>query len=91
MAHFDIGNRLSIYGWKHEEEDFFFLLAKVFFKSGFRNVEQLLFNPSKGSLPFVEKVKELSKMSEIPEDEILHTLSNLRKNGYLKSVKSSIV
>jgi hypothetical protein len=90
MTHFDIGNRLSIYGWKLDEEDFFFLMAKIWWCKGFsdryRNVEQMLFHPSGGTLPFVQAVRLESGLN-MPEEEILQTLSNLRKNKYLESVK----
>lgn len=85
MAHMDIGNRLAIYGWKQETEDFKLLLAKVWqdngYKRKFRNVEQLLFQPTFGSLPFVADVRKESKLyDKIAEEEILQTLSNFRKN-----------
>lgn len=84
MAHLDLGNRLAICGWKKEEEDFRLLLAKVWqtkgYKATYRNVEQLLYHPTFGSLPFVADVRKASKLyDKISEQEILQTLNNHRK------------
>lgn len=87
MAHFDIGNRLSIYGWKQDETVYFDIMAKIWweeFEPRFRNIEQLLFHPSKGSLPYIARVRKETRLEEVAEEEILQTLSNLRKNQYLK-------
>jgi hypothetical protein len=83
MAHLDLGNRLAIYGWKKDTEDFRLLLSKVWHKKGYKNkyknVEQLLYHPSLGSIPFVSDVRKESKIN-IPEQEVLQTLNNHRKN-----------
>ena len=103
MAHFDIGNRLAIYGWAKDTEEFFYIIATVWYKGyhplapseepfaqRFRNVEQLLFHAEE-ALNFCIEVRQASKLTRIPTNEILQTLNNLRKNKYLEGVKDEFI
>ena len=102
MAHFDIGNRLAIYGWGKETDDFFYVVAKVWFRGladsneyrtfadHYRNVEQLLFH-AEDAIKFAGQVKDVTGLAAIPTDEVLHTLSNLRKNKYLLKVREELL
>ena len=75
-----IGDRLAIYGWKEDTDEFFDLAVKIFRSTGFPNVEQFLFNPIK-ALNFCYEVRSCSGVV-ISDEELLQMLMNLRKRGY---------
>jgi hypothetical protein len=85
---FNIGDRLAIYGWKRETEDFFFVIACLWwreYESKYSTVEQMLFEPT-DCINFCNSIRVNSGI-DIPNNEILRTLCNLRKGKYLMRVE----
>ena len=96
MPNFDIGNRFSIYGQKRNTtlEEFYDIMADVWWNAFYaapkhRNVEQLLFHPV-DALQYCNEIR-LRTTFAIPDEEILQTLTNLRKNGFLKANEPTTV
>ena len=92
MAHLDFANRLAIYGYKHELEDFDNIIATVWntvgFHKTFKTVERLLCDPIK-SMEFCSSVKRLAKIY-LDDEEILTRLLQLRKSKFLKRWHGSV-
>jgi hypothetical protein len=90
MSHLDIANRLAIYGYKKELEDFDYELAKIWWEHSFAKtygtVEMLLHHPF-AALNFVIAVRKATELGDMPEHEILLRLTNIRKSGYLGASK----
>lgn len=90
MAHLDIANRLAIYGYKKELEDFDYLLAHAWWGYGFADsfgtVEMLLHNPTV-ALEFCSSVRRDAELPDLLENEILLRLTNIRKKGFLDATK----
>lgn len=85
---FKIGDKLAIYGWKRETEDFFFVIACLWwqqYEPKHSTVEQMLFEPS-DCIDFCNTIRANSGIA-IPDSEILRTLCNLRKQKYLIRVE----
>jgi len=83
-----ISDRLAIYGWKKETEDFFFEVARLWWRDyepKHTTVEQFLFHPTE-CMEFCAIIRHRTSI-RMPEDEILRCLSNLRKDKYLERVK----
>lgn len=86
MAHLDFANRLAIYGYTKEVEDFDNEIIKLWKKSygeEFVTVEYLLCTPEI-SLTFCEEIRDKTGVITICNQEILLRLLNLRKRGLLK-------
>jgi hypothetical protein len=89
MAHLDLANRLAIYGWKQELEDFDRLLAKVWWEGEahyahiFITVEMMLHHCTKAR-NFCDDVRRQANLW-IEDYEILLRLTNIRKNNFLAS------
>lgn len=86
MAHLDIANRLAIYGWKLELVDFDEALANLWwvqFESTHNTVEMMLHHP-KAALSFCDKLRKYISLPDMPDEEILLRLTNIRKNNFLK-------
>lgn len=90
MAHLDIANRLAIYGYKKELEDFDYELAKVWWCDGFAEqfgtVEMMLHHPF-AALRFCDAIQDHLKLRIMPQHEILLRLTNIRKSGFLNANK----
>lgn len=90
MAHLDIANRLAIYGYKHELEDFDNTLAYAWWTYGyadqFGTVEMLLHHPDV-ALEFCSSVRRDTEVPDLLANEILLRLTNIRKSGFLDASK----
>ena len=89
MAHLDMANRLAIYGYKKELEDFDDVLADEWwrhYEELFGTVEMLLHNPT-DALKFVAAVRLRAELPDLLENEILLRLTNIRKSGFLNASK----
>ncbi|MEA1999808.1 MAG: hypothetical protein U9N61_10885 [Euryarchaeota archaeon] len=85
MAHLDIANRLAIYGYKGEIDDFDELLADEWWRhyaAKFRTVENMLHSPTE-ALKYVETIRLRAEVADLLEDEILLRLTNIRKSQFL--------
>lgn len=87
MSHLDFANRLAIYGYKKEVEDFDFLLAETWWCDGYeelhKTIETMLHN-CLSARSFCNKIR-LSTSIPIADHEILLHLTNIRKSGFLKA------
>lgn len=89
MAHLDLANRLAIYGWKLELEDFDIQLAKLWwskFESWYSTIEMLLHHP-KAAASLCDKLRDHICLPDIMDHEILLRLTNIRKSGFLRDSK----
>ena len=85
MAQLDFGNRLAIYGYKHETWEFDELLAKTWweqFEPTYSTVEMMLHHPTK-ALYYTHLIRSMAGVPDMPDYEILRRLTNLRKNKFL--------
>lgn len=83
-----IGERLIIYGWTHETEDFFFEVAIFWWQKlepRYGTVEEFLYNPD-DCIVFCNKIRAITGV-DIKNHELLRCLMNLRKGKYLDRVK----
>lgn len=90
MPQLDFGNRLAIYGYKDEVEDFDNILKQVWcstgyeFSKNYNTVENFLYYP-KETIIFCDIVRGRAGCdSKLPNFEILKRLMNLRKKNFLK-------
>jgi hypothetical protein len=89
MAHLDIANRLAIYGYKQELEDFDAVLAALWwadYEPVHRTVEMMLHYPY-CALSFCDSVRNRIELPELENSEVLLRLTNIRKSGYLNASK----
>lgn len=89
MAHLDIANRLAIYGYKDDLEDFDTILAKTWwasFEATFDSVERLLYSP-KEAIRFCKNIRIETALPNLADHEILLRLSNIRKSRFLHASK----
>lgn len=90
MAHMDFGNRLAIYGFVGELEDFDNVLIEDWLKTykvKFNTVEVFLCHPSTAAT-FAYRIKCTLGLPNMPTHEILLRLMNIRKRGLLNEDKS---
>lgn len=89
MPHLDIANRLAIYGYKKELEDFDAILADEWwrhYESRFSTVETLLHHPTQ-AIEFVQTIRYRVGLADFLEEEVLLRLTNIRKSGFLNASK----
>jgi len=88
MSQMDLNNRLAIYGYRYELEEFDALLSKtwwVTYQPQFKTVERMLQHPTH-AIQYCNTIRELARIW-INEDEVLGRLMNLRKSKYLDATK----
>jgi hypothetical protein len=92
----DLANRLAIYGYKGDLDDFDWILTSVWARNGymdhFSTVEFFLCHPT-SSVAFCKHVRKKAVLDEdqILDCEILLRLLNIRKNGILKRYTKLII